>query len=251
MRRVSSTLDECALTYQARQPIDVALARRQHERFAETVRKTGLLVKTLPAKSEFPDGSFVEDIAVVLGDYAVICRVGIASRRGEEREIRRFLVSQGFKLIEMEAPATADGGDVLVLDHEVLIGLSSRTNEWGAELIAETAAASGYAPYLIEVQGALHLKTACTYAGAGLLICDRRKLGRGADAIDRFKVFTPPESELVGCNVVRINGRLCIPANCPLTMQAMEDAGFKSLSVDISEFHKAEAGLSCLLLLGS
>jgi hypothetical protein len=36
-----------------------------------------------------------------------------------------------------------------------------------------------------------------------------------------------------------------------LTMQAMEDAGFKSLPVDISEFNRAEAGMSCLLLLGS
>jgi dimethylargininase len=64
----------------------------------------------------------------VLDDVAVITRPGAPSRRGETRAVADVL-GRYRPLVHIEAPATIDGGDVLVLDDRIYVGLSARTNE--------------------------------------------------------------------------------------------------------------------------
>src|SRR5437868_4154798 len=80
-RAVSPRLAECETT-QAGQ-VDVARAVQQHAAYERALAEASLEVRRLAALDDHPDGMFVEDTALLLGDHAVILRPGAASRAGE------------------------------------------------------------------------------------------------------------------------------------------------------------------------
>ena len=80
-RDVSASLGDCQLSFVPRTGIDVDLARRQHEAYRQALESLGCRVVALPAEEAMPDAVFVEDVALVLDDVAVMTRPGAESRR--------------------------------------------------------------------------------------------------------------------------------------------------------------------------
>src|SRR5687768_13341467 len=111
-RAVPASINQCELTFHARTPIDVGLARTQHAAYQRVLTELGCEVIELPETPELPDSVFVEDAALVFDDCAIITRPGAASRRAETPSIRDTL-SRYRTLHEIGEPATLDGGDVL------------------------------------------------------------------------------------------------------------------------------------------
>src|SRR5262245_52981955 len=96
----------------------VALAKAQHERYCEALERCGVKVTCLSADAHYPDGTFVEDTAIVTPRGAIITRPGAESRRGEVPSVREALVDLVPSLGTIEAPGTVDGGDVCAVgDH--------------------------------------------------------------------------------------------------------------------------------------
>ena len=75
-----------------------------------------------------PDAVFVEDMAVVFDEMAILTGPGAESRRREMPAIAAALAAYR-PLQSIQPPATIDGGDVLVAGRRVFVGRSSRTNE--------------------------------------------------------------------------------------------------------------------------
>ena len=126
-REVSASLTSCELTHLPRVPIDVDLARGQHRAYEEALVAAGCVVERLGAGPNLPDSVFVEDIAVVFDELAIITRPGAESRRAETPAIVEAL-GRHRRLEAIQAPGTVDGGDVLVAGRRVYVGRSSRTN---------------------------------------------------------------------------------------------------------------------------
>src|ERR1044072_8705827 len=82
-RGVSPALARCELTFLEREPIDYARAVAQHSAYERLLEDLGLEVIRIDADEGLPDCCFVEDIAVVLDEVAVLPRPGAPSRRGE------------------------------------------------------------------------------------------------------------------------------------------------------------------------
>src|SRR5712692_11012943 len=129
-RDVSTAIDRCELTHLARTPIDLTLARRQHDAYERCLADVGCVVERLPSSGDMPDSVFVEDTASVFDELALIARPGAESRRAENEVIAAAL-GQYRTLRFIEAPGTVDGGDVLTVGRRVFVGRSSRTNELG------------------------------------------------------------------------------------------------------------------------
>lgn len=72
-------------------PIDYDLAKQQHEKYIEVLQ--GLVPKLirLKADSYFPDCNFVEDTGLIIGDIAVLSRLGAPERQGEEAAVYEAL----------------------------------------------------------------------------------------------------------------------------------------------------------------
>ena len=91
-RQVSPAFGNCELTYLERVAIDVPLAQAQHHQYEACLAALGCEVHRLPAEPDLPDSVFVEDVAVVMDELAIITRPGAdsssASLRGPARRAR-------------------------------------------------------------------------------------------------------------------------------------------------------------------
>ena len=77
-RQVSASINDCALSFHTRQPIDVVKAIAQHKGYEDCLAGLGVQLVTLPAEPRLPDAAFVEDAAVVVDEVAVIPIMGAA-----------------------------------------------------------------------------------------------------------------------------------------------------------------------------
>jgi dimethylargininase len=224
--------------------IDVALARRQHAAYREALRAAGVEVIELPPSEDYPDSCFMQDPALVIGGRAVIARPGAASRQGEEALVAPLL-RQRFPTAEIRAPGTLEGGDVLVLPGRIYVGRSDRTN---AEGIRQLRAALHPLPVEeIPVVGLLHLLTGVTYLGANTLLAVESMAGRPEFA--GMQVLVVPQEEAYACNALGLGEFVVAPAGYEQTARLLEGHGFRVLPVPVSEFAKADGGVTCLSLV--
>lgn len=245
-RPVSTSLARCELTHLARAPIDVGRARAQHAAYEECLRSLGCDVRPLPAAHELADAVFVEDTAVVLPEVAVIARPGAPSRRPEVEPVAAAL-AEWRPLRAIEAPGTLDGGDVLVAERQVFVGLSSRTNADGAAQLGRILGGHGYEVRPLAVSACLHLKSAVTVAAPGTLLVNPGRVDPGAfGGFERVEV-DPREPD--AANVLDVGGTLLCAAAFPRTRERLERAGLRTRGLDMSELARAEGALTCCCLL--
>lgn len=245
-RKPARALDACELTYREREPIDAPAAAAQHRVYCDALAACGARVVTLPSVDELPDSVFVEDTAIVLDEIAVLTRPGVASRRGEVSLIEPE-VSRLRRFVRVEAPATLEGGDVLRLGHTLYVGLSPRTNKAGAEALRRLVAPHGYQVVTVELRGCLHLKTGCS----GL---DEETVLVNPDWVDAAvfhgrEVVAVDAAEPWAANVLHVGGPVCVSSAFPRTAEMLAARGYDVRAVEVSEFAKAEGGLTCMSLL--
>ena len=56
------------------QPIDLALATKQHDDYVDVLRRLGVDILELPPDERHPESIFVADTAVVINGTALICK---------------------------------------------------------------------------------------------------------------------------------------------------------------------------------
>jgi dimethylargininase len=249
-RSVSPRLPECALTHLEREPIDAGKAEIQHENYEQALRAAGATVERLPELANYPDGVFVEDTALLLDGHAVILRPGAASRASEVESTAAGLAGQ-FELRHL-TDGNVDGGDVLRVGKTLYVGLSSRSNMAGVTALGAIVGDLGFEVRAAELRDCLHLKTAATLVGDDG--DGRAVLLFNPEAVDpaQFAGVAPlavDPLEPFGANVLRIGGRVIMPASHRRTAALLQDRGFDVVSVDVSELEKAEAGVTCMSLV--
>ena len=132
------------------------------------------------------------------------------------------------------------------VDDHFYIGISDRTNKNGARQLLTYLNNQGYTGDIVEFEGILHLKTGMSYIGdRTLLITD---LFADKDIFAGFNKIKVSKEEAYAANCIRINDFVLVPAGFPETKKAIEQAGFRTKTVDVSEFRKIDGGLSCLSL---
>lgn len=244
----SPNLPRCQLTYVAAAPIDFARAAAQHRAYCQVLRDCGATdVRALDVNRDEPDGVFLEDTAVVLDEVAVIASMGTPARRAEvigvEPELRKYR-----EVRRVEPPATLEGGDVLRVGRRLLVGLSSRTNAAGIKAIEEIVRPFGYAVEAVPVRGCLHLKTACTALDERTLLVNPAWIDVN-DLPAGSRHVTVADEEPWAANVLPFGGSILLAAGHDRTADVIRRLGFDPRTADISEFAKAEGGVTCLSIL--
>ncbi len=245
VRAPSSQMADAELTHMARTPIDFALARQQHSAYRAALEAAGLEVRCLPALIGYPDCAFVEDAVLALPEILVELRPGAAARRGEVASVIAA-VSDGRGAARIEAPATVDGGDVLPIGREIYVGLSTRTNADGVASLTAILQPLGYRVTAVQVARSLHLRTAVTALGEAIVLNPAWVDAAAFGARERIEAG---RDEPFGANVVCVGETAIVQAAAPGVRAAIERAGWRTIAVDIGEFAKAEAGLTCMSVL--
>jgi dimethylargininase len=227
-------------------PVDYRLALSQHRAYAQALNDCGLMVVTLPPEMNHPDSVFVEDTALLTPHCAIMMRPGALSRReepiGMEPTIRDY-----FKIVKrVEAPGTADAGDILMVEDHYYIGLSQRTNPEGAAQIIKILEAHGMTGSTVPLEKVLHLKSGVAYVqNSTVVVAGEFKSKTEFNPYQRILV---DDDEAYGANCLWINDKVLVAAGYPKIDRALNLAGYDTLILDMSEFRKLDGGLSCLSL---
>ncbi|HEX4614252.1 MAG TPA: arginine deiminase-related protein [Urbifossiella sp.] len=239
-------LARCELTHLPRQPIDPARALAQHRAYQTALRDAGVRVVELPADPALPDGVFVEDAAVVLDEVAVLTSPTPASRRGEGAAVGAALAPFR-RLVRLPPEAFLEGGDVLRVGRTLFVGQSGRTGEAGLRALAGVVRPFGYAVVPVRVTGCLHLKSAACAVDGETVLANRAWVEAGPFA--GVRLVEVPAAEPHGANVLRLPGAVLVSADYPATAGLLLRLGHRVVTVDVSELHKAESGLTCMSLI--
>ena len=219
----------------------------EHRAYVACLQALGLVVEVLPASENFPDSIFVEDPALVFAEGAIVLNLAATGRAGEAALIAPELESRFDRVLHMQGPGHADGGDVLVLPDKVLIGLSGRTDCEGAQELVSLLAQLGKRGEIAETPpGVLHFKTGCSLIDEETVFA----LPQMAElsVFSSLRIVPVPEGEYGAANKLRICDAALVAAHYPKSREIIEGLGVRTIPLDVKQIGLIDAGLSCMSL---
>ena len=224
------------------------LALKQHDSYIEALKACGMDVSVLGAEEQFPDSCFVEDVALLTQQCAIITNPGAQSRNNERMlavdEIKKYYAED--VICSIENPGTLDGGDVMMVGDNFYVGESARTNKEGIRQLTEILTKFGYQCTPVKLEKVLHLKTGVNYLeNNNLLVSGEFEENSLFDGFHKVKI---PEDEAYAANCIWVNDTVIVPEGYPKVLAAVKELGYSTITVDVSEFRKLDGGLSCLSL---
>jgi len=239
----SPSLQECELTFVESKPINIEKAAREHKNYCRVLEQCGARVITLDVNRLLPDSVFVEDPVVVFDEVAILTSMGVESRRREGSALEIFF--RHYRDVKhISLPAKIEGGDVLKIGRSVFVGQSSRTNSAGIEALATIIEPLGYNVIPVRVNGCLHLKTGCTALDKESVVLNPQWVD--VAPFQAYRLIETLPQEPFGANILPINDTICMNAAFPKTIDVIRSLGYNVITIDIAEFIKAEAGLTCM-----
>lgn len=257
VRSLSDSFEESLKLNPPITPIDLDLAKQQHEDYIALLEKLVPEVVLLDADPNHPDCNFIEDTAIIVDDIAVISRMGAPERRGEEIPVATALEELGIiNIVHLQSPATMDGGDILYTGKHLFVGLSKRTNEYALgqlkEIFSNKLEVVG-----IPVSEGLHLKSVISLFDSHTLIVAGNRAGMEIrNAIEfttdgDYAFVTVPDA--VASNVLRIGPFLIVQegfsASEAILQELCNRESVTLIKINMSELIKADGALTCGSLL--
>lgn len=247
LRGVPDTFDRAISSKTPRPAIDVKRARIQHQAIVEQLDMYGVDMIHVPSDPALPDCPFVEDCCVSVGGTLLVTASAVESRRGEAAGVAAAAGAGALRVERMEPPAALDGGDVLTIGDVLYVGLSSRTNEAGVAALERLAAREGKRVVRVKLRdGVLHLKSAVTAARPGLLLAVKGAFD--AAPFGGAEICWVEERDRLGVNVLPIGSWIFVTSSAPRVEDELRHRGCSTVQCEITEFEKADGGLSCLVV---
>ncbi len=218
----------------------------EHAAYVEALRAAAVQVTVLEALDQFPDSVFVEDPALVFSAAAILLRPGAPSREQETETLAPVLAARFPRLLRLPR-GHVDGGDILVTPEAVLIGLSARTDETGARELQTLLTSIGLHSQIVHTpSGTLHLKSDCALLDEETVLVTGNLARSGI--FNHLRILMVPDDEPGAANVLRINDRVLVRAECVRTANRLADEGFRVVALPTVEIARIDAGLSCMSL---
>lgn len=242
------------------QPLDLDLLERQHASFVALLQSLGCTVEVLPPAEDMCDACFVYDPAFVTRRGVLELRGAKAVRAGEPPLLATQLADRGIPVIaRLQAPATADGGDMLWLDESTLaVGRSYRTNQAAVDQLRPVLQAEGvtietfdlvhdlgpeYCLHLMSVISPVRDDLAVVYERLAPVALLQALHARG------IQVLSLPEEDYLtlGCNILAVApGVVVMARGNDATVKALREHGVEVHLYDASEINRGEGGPTCL-----
>jgi dimethylargininase len=287
-REPCSSMQNCELTCIEREPINIDRVREQHDRYLQTILEAGrskgegeggsINLILLPRLEEYQDSMFVEDVAVIFPDCALITHPGAKSRRGEVdaivEAVHRVRPAPAYKVHRISSPgATLEGGDILVVGKFVFAGNTTRTNPEGFNEMDHFLKPFGYQCFHIKVTQCLHLKSAASKLDEETVLINPEWIdAKHFTQLGLSVVEVDPKTEPGSANVLSFkpssNRRIIfVPEAFPNTRATIEkwatqrnlakvkassgevEEHISVVSLAVDEIAKAEGALTCCSLL--
>src|SRR6266540_3837759 len=205
-----------------------------------------------------PDAIYAYDPVLIGPRGAILLRIGKPARIAEAEALEPALARAGIPIVaRMDAPGTADGGDMFWLDERtLLVGRGYRTNDTGIAVLRAVLPATDVLvfdlPHLRGRGGAVHLMSLVSPLDEDLVVAYTPLLPvrlvelfeqRGIEIVD----VPDDEFETMGANVLALAPRvgLALERN-PETRRRLEGAGVTMHAYEGAELSKGDGGPTCL-----
>lgn len=239
---------------------DLSEARREHEALRRILMDYGAeVILAEAAMHPNPDAIYVHDPVIVADAGAIILRPGKAGRRTETEPMAQDLEQAGVPMAaRLEAPATAEGGDMVWLDDRtLLVGRTYRTNTPGIAALAAVLPDVEVIPFdLPHLNGrgeVLHLMSLLSPLAPDLAVVYLPLMPvRLVELLEErgVRLIPVPEEEFatMGPNVLALQPRVAVAIEGnPETRRRMERAGVQVTLYRGNEIsRKGDGGPTCL-----
>jgi dimethylargininase len=135
---------------------------------------------------------------------------------------------------------------VLIVGSRVFVGLSARTNRAGFARLRDLLELEGATVEALAVRKGLHLMSGCSYVGRGVLLVTDTIAD--VPAFAGLELVRVPPEEAYAANALAVGDRVVLPAGYPHMAARLRVLGYEVLTVSLSEFAKADGGVTCLAL---
>jgi len=226
---------------------DVDLFQAEHQTYISALEQAGLKVTVLPPLEEFPDSVFIEDTALCLPEGTVILHPGTPSRSDESGATATTISRLEHRLQNIGRQGHVDGGDILVTDSEILVGMSYRTDRIGYEALKAILNNWDYKVRAVHTpENVLHFKSDCCVLDSETVLATARLSAE--ECFSPFRVLTVPEGEEAAANAIRINDTVLVRAGFPATAELIHREKYDVEIVPATQAALLDGGLSCMSL---
>jgi len=236
-----------------REPPDVARAAEQHAGLVAALEADGVeVVPAAPLDSAYTKAMYVRDPLVTVPGGAVIGRMAVRMRRGEEADVTRVVAAAGMPILAtMTGTATMEGGSFAKLRPGLAaLGTSIRCNAEGARQLRAVLAEVGWELLDVPLPGfTIHIDAHLAMVDADLALVDPDGLPfaflERLRAEDIQTVHVAPGEEW-GINLLTLAPRrVLMSEGNPRTAERLAAAGVEVLTVPYDELQNNGGGVHC------
>ncbi len=217
-------------------PVDLEVARREHETFVDVLAGLGPTVHILDAETDDPDLVYPFDPLLVTDRGAIPLRPGKPNRADEPALLEAWTEAAGIPTLgRIDPPGTIEGGDTFWLRPDLFcLGRTLRTNASGVAQLADLVGGDVRVfdvPYWKGPAELIHLMSVISPVADDLAVVFLPLLPAGLWELlvdIEIRLIEVPETEFptLGCNVLAVRpGVVIIAEGNPVTSAALTAAG--------------------------
>lgn len=243
--------------WNGRERPDLAKAQAQHDALTTALRAEG--AEVVYVEDPLPNMTravFTRDNAIITPGGAILCRMGVSYRRGEELPVMRTLARMGMPILHtIHGTGLMEGGSFLWLDAKTaVVAVGYRSNPEGTRQVAEVLSAMGVELLSVHNRGyGLHIDGDIVMVDVDKAFVFTfelpwwlldRATEMGIQIID-----ADPRDGPFGVNCLAVRpGRVIISSHAVRSAERLDKAGVEVIMVDYGELPKGGGGIHCSTL---
>jgi N-dimethylarginine dimethylaminohydrolase len=237
-----------------REPPRLEVIQAQHDRLVAVLRAEGTEVHSLDSiGGRFVKAMYIRDPFLMVPGGAIVSRMAVRMRRGEERLATRLLGELGTPILgTITGTGTIEGGSFVKLGPDVAaLGTSVRCNQEGARQLAALLGLQGIELITVSLPGySIHLdvhlamvdvdKALVDVVGLPYTFMEQLKR-RGIELVEADAGERPWALNLLCLRP----GRVLMAEGTPRTAERLRRAGVEVITIPYDEVHKNGGGIHC------
>lgn len=231
--------------------IHIERALEQHDELVKTLKNNGIEVILLPYHKKYPEQVFTRDIGFTLGQTIFVAEMATDVRTGEENVLKQWLEDEDISYYNLKGEII-EGGDVVIDQETIYVGLSNRTNQKAAEQLQLLLNQFKVIPISFKDEY-LHLDCVFNVVSPEVALIYPNALTKKDIELfsSRYELIEVSEKEQfqLGTNVLSLGNKkvLSLPINEKVNKQ-LRNRGFQVIEVDITEIIKSGGSFRCCTL---
>jgi N-dimethylarginine dimethylaminohydrolase len=237
-----------------REPPDLERVHAQHAGLVSALEAEGVeVVLAEPLGAGFVKAMYARDPLVTVPGGAIIGRMAVRVRRGEEAAVTREVAAAGLPILAtITGTGTLEGGSFVKLRPGLAaFGTSIRCNAEGARQLRETLARIGWELIVVPLPGyTIHLDLHLAMVDAERALIDAA--GLPFDFLERLReegietIHADTSEGEWSLNALCLSpGRVLMAEGTPRTAELLDRAGVEVVTVPYDELHKNGGGVHC------